>query len=165
MLGRIENIYYSLKVSIKSLYEWFPIIWKDRQGDHTFIFKILRHKLHLTEQYTRHHGHYVGNIKNADRIKLCVLLLDRLIKGEYEDHALDLHYEKWGTPKFIFKTLEERQGYSELIIEHENVGSEEEKIRERKEISDLMKHAGNQKVQDMDYLCEIIKKHVWSWWD
>ena len=40
----------------ESLWKWLPVIWKDRQWDHQFIYEVIKHKLHLTEQLIRHNG-------------------------------------------------------------------------------------------------------------
>jgi hypothetical protein len=165
MLERIRAKYYSIKEGIRSLKLWLPIIWKDRYYDHTFIFKILRHKLHLMEQRIRHHGHHLNCERDANKMKVCVSLLDRLIKDEYDERALKGHYKKWGDPKFRFEPIEDRPGYSALFIDHENVKSKEDEEEMRKEFRILVEHAGKQRVNDLDYLCYMIKKHVWSWWD
>ena len=33
---------------IKNLIKWFPIIWKDRNWDHSYIYEILKFKLKKT---------------------------------------------------------------------------------------------------------------------
>ena len=105
---KIKDFPHEVKCGIKSIFQWLPIVWKDRQWDHQFIYAIFRHKLHLTEQFIRNHGVHVNNIKDADKIKVCVILLDRLMKDEYHEMAFKNHSEKWGNPAMIFKDIEER---------------------------------------------------------
>lgn len=74
---------YDIKYGVRNLVRWFPIIWHDRNWDHYYIFTMLRKKLIHTEDCIRY-GHHDMSVKSeADRIKTCVLLIDRIIKDEY----------------------------------------------------------------------------------
>ena len=44
-----ETLYFfrKIKLGIKNLIEWFPIIWEDRHWDDKYIFDILQHKIKL----------------------------------------------------------------------------------------------------------------------
>ena len=81
--GIISYIRYDIPQGIKSLFIWFKVIWNDRSWDWVFIFYILRKKLELMEHTFRVHGHAVDSEKTAHEIKICKLLLDRLIKADY----------------------------------------------------------------------------------
>ncbi len=54
MMGnKINNFFRSIKYGIKNLITWFPIIWKDRDWDHWYLYKILRFKLIQMENLQR----------------------------------------------------------------------------------------------------------------
>ena len=36
---------------VKNLWNWFPVIWKDRDWDQTFIYEVLIHKLEKQAKY------------------------------------------------------------------------------------------------------------------
>ena len=78
-----------LKERIVNLIGWIPTIWKDKQYDNVFIFEILKKKLELTEKYTRNTGHLERSVYDANRMKLCIKLLDRIINGYYSMKAYD----------------------------------------------------------------------------
>jgi len=44
---KFEGRYYHKDIinGVKNLYKWFPIVWKDRDHDHYFIYETLRFKL------------------------------------------------------------------------------------------------------------------------
>ena len=107
MIDKIETWWYDLKYGIENVFHWVPVIWKDRNWDHYFIYVILRHKLRLMEIQIREYGHHVNKDRDADNIKVCVNLLDRLIADEYSEMAFKRHEEKWGEADFTFTPLEE----------------------------------------------------------
>ena len=133
IIDQIESWFYDFKYGIENLINWFPVVWKDRNWDHVYIYNILRHKLHLTEQQIRIHGHHVDKDKDADNIKVCVNLLDRLINDEYHEAAFKRHEERWGEAKFRFEDVEGMPEHQELHIDYPKVLTEKDKERERKE--------------------------------
>jgi len=78
---------YSFIYGIKNLIVWYKVIWNDRNWDYSYIYIILRHKLHLTEKSIRKNNNHVTAKKDADGVRLCVLLLDRLIADDYFEIA------------------------------------------------------------------------------
>lgn len=81
----VRNWFRSIKPGVKNLIKWFPVIWKDRWWDHSYLYSILRYKLSLMEEGFRTSGISVNSEKDARNIKICILLLDRLIKDDYSN--------------------------------------------------------------------------------
>lgn len=165
MLQKIKDLPRNIRQGIKSLWIWFPIIWKDRQWDHQFIYAVLRHKLHLTEQLIRHHGHHLYHVKDADKIKVCVDLLDRLMKDEYHEMAFKDHEKKWGEMELNFKDAADHPGMHEAVITHPNVKTDEDKKAERKDFKIASEHEAALRENDLDFLFKMMRKHIQSWWD
>lgn len=166
MFRKIKDFFlYDLRYGIENLIKWFPIIWKDRNWDYFFIFVILHRKLHLMEQNIRNNGCHVHNEKDADGIKFCVLLLDRLIKDEYFDNAMSPHYKKWGESTFKFTPLEDEPEMSELDITYPNVKTEQDRIQEKKDFKRYSNMEQTLKQQDIEMLFETMKKKIQTWWD
>lgn len=165
IIDRIETCFYDIKYGIENLINWFPVIWKDRNWDHCYIYTVLRHKLHLTEQQIREHGHHVDNERDADNIKVCVNLLDRLIKDEYHDSAFKRHEEKWGEPELSFKDLEDKPDLQGVYINYPNVKTEKDKEQERKEFQLATVRETELREQDLDMLFKNMRKYIQTWWD
>jgi len=165
MFLKIKEWPRQIRQGTRSLILWFPVIWKDRWWDHYFIYVILRHKLHLMEKNIRHHGHHVKHIEDADNIKRCVLLLDRLIKDDYYENVYKHHDEKWGEAKFSFTDSTDYPQCSELHIKHPNVKTKEDKKLQTKEYRQLMKKPEELKKQDIEMLFGLMNKHIQTWWD
>lgn len=155
----------SIITSIKNVLRWIPIIWRDRDWDHTFLYIILQFKLSNMEKYLRKHGHSVNAEKDAHRIKICVTLLKRLLNDEYHDAVFKKHDEKWGELKFNWIELKDKPEFSELKIKRPNVITEKDEKTERNEYNRLMQVENNLKQQDIEYLFETIKKYHQGWWD
>ena len=149
----------------ESLWKWLPVIWKDRQWDHQFIYEVFRHKLHLTEQLIRHDGIHLYHIRDADKIKLCVNLLDRLMKDEYHETAFKPHRKKWGEPKFDWIEAKEHAGMTELKITHPNVETTKDEEKQSKDFKRCAKDEVTLREQDLDLLFKLMRKHIQSWWD
>lgn len=166
LLGKIKDFFiYDIPQGIQNLFIWFPIIWKDRNWDQWYIYTMLRHKLHLTEQLIRYHGHHIRNIQDADHIKTCILLLDRIMNDEYHENAFKPYYNKWGEPKMIWTDLKDEPGYTELNFEYPNVKTDEEDKIRQKEYKRYSKLEQNLRQQDITMLFSLMKKHIQGWWD
>ena len=85
---QINNIYFSTKRiirKIKNVLRWLPIIWKDEQWDYYHIYEILKHKLIFTAEHTYKHGYHTNSKYDADRMMLCVRLIEKIQNEEYMD--------------------------------------------------------------------------------
>jgi len=165
MYRKIKEWPRQIRQGVRSLIQWFPIIWKDRQWDHFYIYVVLRHKLHLTEQLIRHHGHHVKHIEDADKIKKCVLILDRLIEDDYHENVYRNHDKKWGDGKMIFTDSTEHPGYSIMDIKYPNVKTKEDDKLQDKEYRRLMMKPEELRKQDIEMLFKLMTKHIQTWWD
>lgn len=156
---------YEVPYGVRNLISWFPIIWKDRNWDYWFIYVILRHKLHLMEQNIRRYGHHTTSDKDADKIKVCVLLLDRLINDDYHENVYYQYYKRWGHPEMVFQEFTKNSKLGELLFRYPNVKNEEDdKLRHAQYLSKGQLSEALKK-QDLDLLFKIMNKHIQTWWD
>ena len=164
-MKKIWQFFRSTKYGIENLVAWFPIIWKDRDWDHWFLYKILHLKLKRMETLHRKYGNSIYREKYADQIKLAVLLIHRLIEDEYLENVLKPHEEKWGESEFIFTPIPGDKEYSSLDIKVDKANTKEEKKQETKERMILYKHSDALKKQDLDMLFKHMRKYIECWWD
>lgn len=74
--------------NLRRLWYWLPVLWRDRDYDHSYMLIVLRHKFVSMERYFRKSGIMADAEQTADQIHLAVLLLDRLIDAwEYWERA------------------------------------------------------------------------------
>jgi len=165
MFKKISYFWSDLKVGIRNLIVWFKVIWQDRWWDHSFIYTMLHKKLSLMEYSIRNHGHHTNRGKDADKIKKCVLLLQRLMDDEYHETAFKRHYEKWGEPELNWKETEGDSRLVECLITHAGVKTQEDKKLERKQFKTAAEMENHLRQQDIDMLFDLMKKHIQTWWD
>ncbi|RLC78273.1 MAG: hypothetical protein DRI61_10145 [Chloroflexi bacterium] len=143
---------------IKNLISWFPIIWKDRGWDQHYIFVMLRHKLINAEKEISN-GLNVEADKVADKIKLCVMLLNRIIDRDYDGNADMPVAKKWGE---LIITCED---LAVIDIRREKAITDSDIKKSNKETRAASIHAGYMVAQDTEYLFKTMTKHIHGWWD
>jgi hypothetical protein len=77
--------------NIRNLIRWFPIIWKDRDWDDHFIFEILKFKLKNQAEYIGYHDRHVSAKRDAEKMMLCVRLIEKVQDEYYAGEYMDYH--------------------------------------------------------------------------
>jgi len=162
---KITRLYRNITEGIKNLIIWFPVIWNDRQWDHYFIYKILHKKLDLAEHFFRYNGNHLNAEDDADKIKVCVILLDRLLKDEYDTRAFKDFYKKWGEIELTFTDSENYPDMYECHTKAKNVKTKDDEIQERKDFKSAKEKENYSRQNDINYLFEMMKRHIEGWWD
>ncbi len=165
-MSNARHSWRSFKLGIENLFKWAPVIWKDRDWDQYFLYEILRFKISNMEQFFRKHGHHVGAEKDANNMSMCVEALHRIMEEDYNKEAFMEHDKKWG--KASWRTIDsEKKGsnFKQLLIERPNVKTKEDEEQERKEYRYCLAEEERLIKQDVDYLFDMLKKHVRGWWD
>lgn len=73
----------------RNLIRWFPIIWKDRDWDHYYIFEILKFKLKNQAEYIEKKGLHLSAKREAELMMLCVNLIDKVQNEYYMDELMN----------------------------------------------------------------------------
>ena len=68
---------------LKNLFRWLPVIWKDEQWDHYYIYEVLKHKLTIMSDDIRENGNHTMAEYDADRMMLAVRLIEKVQKEDY----------------------------------------------------------------------------------
>lgn len=143
---------------IRNLLVWFKVIWNDRNWDYHYIFVILRHKLNLMEKAIRNNNNHTEAERDADQIKECVEILDRLINDVYFDLAYKEYEEKWGELQF-------RVENNQLKINKPNVQTPEEHEEERHDFKNATMKEHVMKENDIHKLFALMRNNIQGWWD
>jgi hypothetical protein len=80
---------------VKNLVRWFSVIWKDRDWDYYYILEIYKTKLKFQSEHFRKYGYHVDSKRDAERMELCIRLMERVQCEYYMDELLneDLTHE------------------------------------------------------------------------
>jgi hypothetical protein len=78
------NKFYEVIQGLKNIINWLPVVFKDRQWDEEYLYKIIHHKLKLKEEFFRSENTYSAKANEvAYQIKEVKEALERLIKDDY----------------------------------------------------------------------------------
>lgn len=92
---------------IKNIWNWLPIIWKDRNYDHSYIYTILEYKLKLQSDYIGSRDIHTRAKRDSEVMMTCVRLIDKCKEGYYDSEYSDFHKSKhW------FEEIKDEPGYS-----------------------------------------------------
>jgi hypothetical protein len=78
----------SITTGLKNLWKWRKIIYKDRDWDQYYIFEILKTKLKFQNEHFYKYGNHVSSERDAEKMELCVKLIDKVQNEYYLDEAL-----------------------------------------------------------------------------
>lgn len=157
-------MFYNIRNGIKNIFRWFPIIWKDRDWDHYYLFKMLHFKLNKMEKCLRD-GCHLNADETADKIKICTHLITRIIDDEYYNNVFKEHDKKWGKIEINYKDYVKDDRLVECAMTRSNIKNKKDKEQERKEYRLIMNKPDELRKQDIQYLFKIMGKNILSWWD
>lgn len=103
--GRYYHKY--VKIGLKNLWHWLPIIWKDRNWDSYYIFEVMRHKLKAQSEYIGRRDLHTRAQQDARRMRLCVKLI-KLV----QDETYTMEYMAYGKDKVWFTPCKDMPGSS-----------------------------------------------------
>ena len=165
MKEKIKDFFRNIRIGIPNLIKWASVIWNDRDWDQHFLYVILQFKLKQMEKLQREYGHCVNSNDYADQMRVCILLLERIIKGDYLSNALKPHEEKWGESYLDFEKIPDRPGLNAAAWTVEKAITPKQIIQENKERMRLYNHVDNLEQQDLDMLFKNMRKQIQGWWD
>lgn len=153
------RLYRSIKEGIDNLIYWFPIIWQDRDFDHYYLIAILRHKMKsMVKFYNGPHAWSLDAPKLAHQMKVCEIILDRLIEDDYNREGYDTHDEKWGELEF---TTDDKTGRFTICRKNRNMNEE----LEQEEYKTVWEKEEELRKADIEMLFETIRNNLQKWWD
>lgn len=166
-----EPIWFVKKTcrAIKRFIDYGRVGWNSYEWDHSYLLKLLRFKLSRMK-YALENGHSEYDKQTIQSLRVCLRLLDRLIKDEY-NYWIDKNYAKWGHPDFDFVETNEHPFsdefgslYSMVDRRHDNM-TEEEILKERDDFMLAMKKDDSHRERDARLLFSIMSKYYTYWWD
>lgn len=157
-IKRIPDIPYQIIQGIKNIIIWFPVIWKDRDFDHSYIYEIMYFKLKNMQAFFESDYPICANSdRRAKQIMIAKNLCKRLIEQQYLTNALTNYHQKYGEEiKFSFEPVEGKP-YSVLKWN--------ETEQQRKDFNKASKHSDYMEQQDLDFLFKHMRKYIQGWWD
>ena len=168
------------KSGVKNLWYWLPIIWKDRNWDHQFIFDILSHKFKAQSAYIGGRDIHQNAKRDAEVMMTCVRLIEKVQDEWYGSEYMDYHKTKhWFEPcedKTGYSTWESRELEENLddyfakypliykrVMNCEGVFNREGREDDKHIIAMNIAHINHDRARKL--LFKLIEQHIEGWWD
>jgi hypothetical protein len=163
---------YKIKQFFKRIYNlirWAPIIWRDQDWDHSFIFDILKFKLKNQAEYIGGKDRHTRAKRDAEIMMTCVRLIDKV-----QDEWYGREYFKYHESELKFIDSESHPGSYEMEIEYISDNYEDyfkkypliykqvktdDKHRTAFEIAKVNEERAHK------LLFKILEQNIRSWWD
>ena len=171
---RFEARYYYRDFinGIKNLWNWFPVIWKDRDHDQHFIYEMLIHKLEKQAKYIGKRDRHTGSKREAEKMLLCARLAriqqEDLYGFEYLDYFdEDTKFvptdetEKWYMIESVTTRDELIDYFYKYRRQHKKLmykGNKDNKYT-------AMRIARNNQERSRKLLFKIMEENIEKWWD
>lgn len=154
MFKTIRDIYWGIIEGISNLIYWIPVVWKDRQFDEYFLFRIAQHKLDYMEKFFRSKDAHVADaLTVADNIHKATELLIYIMDNKSEEDGYAEYHEKY--PLIETDDLDNLVEYLNRKRNEEEMNLFQECIKREEEIYS----------SKMNELGELLKREIGNWWD
>ena len=159
------NYYYNCYHIVKNLIRWSPVIFRDRDWDHSYLLIILRTKVAYMLQFHMKRQSFEGVEQEIERMSEVVSALDRLISDQYEERLCDNVYQKWGNPVYVHRESAKYPDCFEVETLFENVKTPEDRELCEMQLRKAWDRAEKERQRDLNFVCNTLKKHLFDWWD
>jgi len=160
---------------IKNLWKWLPVVWKDKDWDHSHIYKILQFKLEQQAYAIGSRNRHTRAQRDAELMLLCARLCYAQIEEGYETEYMDYFKQKH---EFI-PTDETKQRYTTDSVTIEDnldeyfalyprqyklcIKDNPHKSKYREELA--MEIAYRNQERSRKLLFKILEERIGEWWD
>lgn len=173
-------MFRNFKVGIKNIWYWLPVIWKDRNWDHRYIFDILKHKLEAQSKYIGERDIHTRAKRDAEIMMTCVRLIEKV-----DDEFYNMEYMDYEKTKHWFEPCEDKEGYStwesrqleenfddyfakypliyKRVLNGEGVFNREGREDDKHIIASNMAYINHDRARKL--LFKIIEENIEGWWD
>ena len=170
-----------IKQGFKNLKYWLPIIWKDRNYDHRYIYTILQHKLKAQSKYIGDRDIHTRAQRDAEVMMTCVRLIDKVgdecYSSEYSDYHKTKHWFEPCEDSKDYSTWESKQleenfddYFAKYPLIYKRVLKGEGpfqpisfKLEDKQRIAMNIGHINEERAHKL--LFKIMEQHIERWWD
>jgi hypothetical protein len=167
---------------VKNIVRWFPIIWKDRDYDDSYIMEILKFKLSNQANYISKKDRHTRAQYDAQKMRLCVRLIEK-----FQEEYYSLEYFDYFNMEVSFTECVDRPDCSEMNTTvtserfdeyikkypsvHRRVLKGEGWLSISKCEDDDIKYRIVRNIADINHqrakklLFKVLETHIESWWN
>lgn len=135
---------YNIPNFFRNIWVQRTALWNARSWDHSGVYMYMRNQLNDMSVNQRKYGLHLNKEKQCDRIDICVKVIDRLLKDEYDIERWDF-IEDNKAPLFGMR-MEPKYDFPSKSRTIYNLSDKQQEI-------------------DKEYLFKTLQKRLHHWWD
>ena len=173
-------IFRDIKIGVKNLWKWLPIVWKDRDWDYRYLITVLEFKLNKQSEYIGSKDRHTRAKRDSEVMMTCVRLLNKFgneyYSSEYADYFKSEHKfvkydEKYFTvdSKIVIEDFDDY--FKKYPLIHKRVlngegpypldGDDEKSVK--KSIAMNIANVNHNRVRKLVF--KIMENNIEKWWD
>jgi len=166
-IGKISGSCWDVKAGICNIIRWFPVIWRNRDWDHYYIYDVLEHKLKLHARRLGKDEMYEGWEQDISDIERCVDLIHKLKVGWFDDEAHRLHSERWGELHMDSGDSEGEGKIRSSVMRfwRDGVRTPEDEVEEHAQTMQMYGEIDRKNQAAREELFGILRDKIDYWWD
>lgn len=170
-----KHLHRDIYIGIINLIRWLPIIFKDRDWDHSFMYQIMKYKLETMAKYLKKYSYHVDSNRDVERINTCIRLIQKIQDDFYEMEYHD-YYEQNIKSENIDKTHPNIYELKTTVIknnlktyfekypnDYRRIDTSNRKLNDS-DISKAFVMATNRHERANKILFTILERHLQGWW-
>jgi hypothetical protein len=164
----VRWFFIRLNASIKNVIRWLPVIWRDKDWDESFIYKILQFKLKNQAEYIATRDWHTRAKRDAEKMMTCVRLIDKINEQYYgmeyfEYYDYDMNFGVGESMDFKATKDELDTYYAKYPLTFKKIVAQYGDARDRSSTALLMGDDRQEKAKKL--LFKILEQNIECWWD
>lgn len=167
LLSAWSDLIHPFRLVYYGLGNWFSyarLLWQDRDWDYSNLLLLWEKKFRRMAWHHEKYGGHVGHLDVARDLRVCADLCKRIRQDEYDEEAQKAMNEKWGKLSTWFEKTDNSR-LSRMVFSRPKAVTVEEKEQERQDARRMYDQAEKQRHTDLEYLCTMVSKNLFTWWD
>lgn len=168
-----KHLHRDIAQGFKNLWRWFPIVWKDRDWDDHFIWEALKFKIANTAKYIGGHDRHVTASRDAEIMRTCVRLIDKIQTEYYHLEYTDYHEFKlstkpapadFGTDVYELDVQTIWEDYKPYFAKYPKQ-YKKWSAKHKEDSTIALKIAMDNHKKAKSLLFKLLEENIESWWD
>jgi len=163
----VRWVFIKFFMNIRNVIRWLPIIWKDRNWDDYYIYKVLQFKLKNQAEYIGGRDWHTRAKRDAEKMMTCVRLIDKMTEEYYYMECYNYCEFDMSTPNSVleFKIVRDDLDtyYAKYPLTFKKIAAQYGDTKDRSSTAILMGMDRQEKARKL--LFKILEQNIESWWD
>jgi hypothetical protein len=165
----VRWFFIRLGMSIKNVIRWLPVIWRDKDWDESFIYKILQFKLKNQSEYIATRDWHTRAKRDAEIMMTCVRLIDKINEQYYGMEYFEYYDYDMSTDnpnrflEFNVTRDELDTYYAKYPLTFKKIVAQYGDAKDRSSTALLMGDDRQEKARKL--LFKILEQNIETWWD